>query len=74
MDDDPAERDGEDGRESWSRGSSWKIQGVNRGKANGTDNEDGEAGEHTGLLDGQKREERRERIAKIALNGALSNP
>ncbi|ORY31810.1 hypothetical protein BCR39DRAFT_80831 [Naematelia encephala] len=42
--------------------SAWRING------RGGEDDEAEVGEGTGLLDGQKRDQRRERIAKLALN------
>jgi hypothetical protein len=57
--------------EGWRRNSAWKVDGGTGRSASGAghDDGDGDVGEGTGLLDGQKREERRERLARIAING-----
>lgn len=55
------------------RGSAWKVPGKKVGdhRENGNGKGDPEAGERTGLLSSEEREEKRDKLAKLALNGMI---
>jgi hypothetical protein len=71
-----SDEDGLQEEEEWMRrGSTWKIRKPKNGERSGStepERADEEAGEDTALLSGQEREEKRDRIAQIALYGTLS--
>lgn len=80
LEDETYTSDDEDGSaEEWMRrGSTWRVRTKRDGSGRSGERDEGgkvgdeEIGEETGILSGQEREERRDRIAQIALYGISS--